>query len=153
MTGRRGPISMPNNVRTLKGNPGKRTTKESVKARPGIPSPPSTLGPLALAEWRRIIPLLVAEGHLSRLDRGVVVMYCEAWEAREKAVAILRDQGLTVYGGDSGVKKNPAWQIWREASASMLAAAKEMLATPIARVRTTKPEAADGYDAGEGILD
>lgn len=80
MTGTRGPMPLPTNLRLLSGNASKRPLNlaDGVNPRVEIPSAPKYLGREAAKEWKRITPLLEELGLISGLDRAVLAMYCQA---------------------------------------------------------------------------
>lgn len=43
------------------------------------PDPPAQLSPGALAEWRRVVPVLEAGGAVHAVDLAVLVAYCETF--------------------------------------------------------------------------
>lgn len=150
--GARGPLPLPSNVRQLRGNPGHRAPKPTVKAAPVPPSAPTWLGREAKAEWRRIVVELEKLGILGRLDRAVLTAYCDVWEKWVGARAELEADGLLVDGYRGSRVKSPAWQVYRDAATQLAALAKEIGATPAVRLRMTLPDDPEA-DEGEGILD
>ncbi|MFG2683151.1 phage terminase small subunit P27 family [Streptomyces sp. NPDC048392] len=151
--GARGPISQPDNVRALRGNPGGRPTPKRVTAAPGVPDAPDWLDEEATAEWGRVVPDLDRLGVLAMVDRAVLATYCAAWSKFVQAEQLLQSDDLVAERrAGNGPAKNPAWQIWREAATTVAALAKELFLTPSARLRSVKPEADDGNE-GEDILD
>jgi P27 family predicted phage terminase small subunit len=142
---------MPDNVRNLRGNPGKRTSPPTVKARPAPPSPPTWLDREAKAEWKRIVPELDRLGILARVDRAVLAAYCDVWSKWVEARNELAHGLVVEYRSDRGPTKNPAWQIYRDAANQLVALAKELGTSPNARLRMTLPEEDD--DEGDDILD
>lgn len=149
--GARGPIAMADNVRALRGNPGRRESPKALKLPPGSPTAPADLAAEAKAEWDRIVPSLDARGLLATVDRGVIASYCRAWAHACVAETAL-ESGLVRIDSNGEERKSPAWQIWREATALAAALAKELLLTPNARLRATMPEAGDG-DKAKDLLD
>lgn len=143
---------MADNVRQLRGNPGKRATPKTVTLAPAAPVPPSDLDAEALAEWQRIVPALNEKGLLAEVDRGVLAGYCRAWSNACLAQELL-SIGLLVDDKNGDVRKHPAWQMWREATALSAALAKELLITPNSRLRATMPEAKGDGATAEGLLD
>jgi len=121
-----------------------------VSLSPSAPTPPTWLDREAAAEWRRVVPPLESIGVLSKVDRGVLASYCTAWSHAVKARAVLEESGLVVEGPRDGPAKNPAWQIYRDATTLATSLAKELYMTPAARLRSTMPEAPHG---DEGVLD
>ena len=79
MTGSRGPLPKPANLRLLEGNAGKRSLDLSAGINPRIevPSVPKHLGKEARKEWARITPLLHDLGLISGLDRAALALYCQ----------------------------------------------------------------------------
>ena len=134
--GTRGPIGQGNNVRQLRGNPGRRKAQDPLRAVPAIPSPPSWLDREAKAEWRRITPELHRLGLLATLDRAVLSVYCRTWAIWVKAAAALDE---IVTPGRKEDRKNPAWQIYRDAAGTLIALAKEIGCSPNARLRMSPP--------------
>lgn len=140
--GERGPVPAPDNVRALRGmKPLK--TKDGQRARrivlaPKAPAAPTGLGRSAAAEWRRVTKELERAGVLAEVDRGVLTAYCTAWQHMMEAEAILRKDGVVITSkrsASSGPVKHPAWQIYREANRTMLAAATQLYITPVSRLR------------------
>ena len=80
--GARGPKALPTNVHLLRGNPSKKPLGElldSLQPEVEVPGCPSHLLPEARKEWRRITPELERYGLISKLDRGALALYCQAW--------------------------------------------------------------------------
>jgi P27 family predicted phage terminase small subunit len=150
--GARGPIGQSDNVRFLRGNPGKRRGgRKSVKAAPGAPAPPTWLSVEAKAEWRRVVPELDAMGVLARVDRAVLTLYCDAW-ARFVAVSRLLDRAELVRRERGHEAKTPLWQVYRDASGLVAQLAKDIGASPAGRLRMALPPREE-EDEGAGILD
>jgi hypothetical protein len=74
------PARKPTVLKEIKGT--LRPDRQKNEPRPDavLPDPPSWLGGEALAEWERITAELEPIGYLSRLDRGVMVLYCVLWQ-------------------------------------------------------------------------
>lgn len=139
--GERGPVPLPDNVRRLRGTKPLRT-KDGKKAvrivlAPKAPAAPAGLSQAAAAEWRRVTKELARAGVLADVDRGVLTAYVTAWAHMMEAEALLRKEGVVIDSarGDTGKVKNPAWQIYREANRTMLAAAVQLYITPVSRLR------------------
>jgi len=80
--GARGPKALPANVHLLRGNPSKKPIADLVDGfQPivEIPDCPAHLMPEARKEWKRITPELERYGLISKLDRGALALYCQAW--------------------------------------------------------------------------
>lgn len=151
--GARGPLPQPDNVRYLRGNPGKRTSKKPVRAKPGVPGMPAWLSAEGKAEWRRVASELDELGTLAKIDRAVLATYCDAWAQFVAARKIVTDDGLLVPGYRGSLVKNPAWQLYRESAALVQALAKDLLTSPAARLRAPTPKGDDDGDDSEDILD
>jgi len=137
--GARGPVPAPDNVRQLRGSKPLRAP-DGTKARrlvlaPKAPAAPKGLSAMSLAEWRRITKELAHAGVLAEVDRGVLTAYVTAWGHMMEAEAKLRAQGVTILNREKVPVKNPAWQVYREANRTMLAAAVQLYLTPTSRLR------------------
>lgn len=136
--GVRGPVPVPDNVRTLRGMkplkaPDGSKAKRLILA-PKAPAPPS-LSRAAGAEWRRVCKELERAGVLAEVDRGVLTAYVTAWAHMMEAETLLRDLGVTILNREHVPVKNPAWQVYREANRTMLFAAGQLYITPVSRLR------------------
>ena len=152
--GARGPLAQSNHLRLVRGNPGKRLTKPTVKAKPEAPTAPTWLDREAKAEWKRIVPELDELGILAKVDRAVLAMYCVTWSRCVRLERKLRDHETVSSARDAkAIVKHPAWQVYRESVGLLKELAKEVGASPGARLRMTLPEGdASGQDDG-GVLD
>lgn len=130
-----------------------RPTPKRVTLDPEAPNPPESLCAEAKAEWRRIVPPLNEKGLLAKVDRAVLTIYCDAWAKQQQARRLLDDEGLTHLGDKGGMTKHPAWMIYAQAGTLVAQLAKELFASPNARLRSQLPEAPDAATEGEGILD
>lgn len=79
--GLRGPKPLPNVVKLMNGNPGKRPLNLSDGVNPAIqiPSPPKWLGTHAVKEWRRIGAELSELGLIAEIDKASLATYCQTW--------------------------------------------------------------------------
>ena len=80
--GSRGPKPLPANVHVLRGNASKKPLSEltdGLQPEVEIPGCPRHLLPEARKEWKRITPELERYGLISKLDRGALSLYCQAW--------------------------------------------------------------------------
>lgn len=100
---------MPRELKVLRGNPGKRRLPPPVPAPAGAPACPPHLQGEARKEWRRLVRELRATGLLSKLDRGVLALYCQAWERWIEAERRLREAGPVVSVGPAGVPQVSPW--------------------------------------------
>lgn len=91
--------------------------------------PPSYLGPLASACWRKVVPYLESTGRVERIDSSLVEQYCADYEIyrnayqevlkngiQTKMFTSLQDNTGQVIGKDfTGYRKNPAVSIMKDA--------------------------------------
>lgn len=142
---------MPDNVRELRGNPGKRKSPPLPKHVPGIPNPPAFVKGEALAEWKRVTPELNRLGYLALIDRAALTLYCRWWARFVDLDKLLEAEGSIIPGSGKGreeVVKHPAWQQYREAAEKVKDFGKELGLTPNARLRMKQPEESDGDEQG-----
>lgn len=145
--GERGRLPQPDNVRQLRGNPGRRKPRPAVRAVAGTPGCPTWLDREARAEWKRVTPELERLGVLARIDRAVLTMYCRWWSRWVELDRQLKD--VRSEGRHSReATKSPLWQPYREAADKVRELAKELYLTPNARARTPlkAPAAEDESD-------
>lgn len=106
---------LPANVHALRGNPSKLPSYELNDTGPQLkaeaPPCPAFLTKDAKAEWKRIVKDLEILGLITKVDRGELAVYCQAWgdwkKAREK-ITELEDSGY-VESTPSGYKQMSAW--------------------------------------------
>lgn len=198
MTGVRGPVSQADSSRKLTGDAGKRAPRTS-RPDPGdtsrrtpaasgttasaaggptrAPQAPRWLMPEALAEWRRVVPMLRAAGHLEASDVPVIAMYCTAWaqwRALDAELAASKnhvmhcpecgiavgESAYLVEGARGNLVKTPLWQMWRDAGAQVERLAKQLGLSPEGRLRLpaappapTKSDPLSGFGATPGAGD
>ncbi len=75
------------------------------------PSKPKGLTGEASKEWNRIVPELMQAGFLTKLDRGALIRYCQAWEEWVELVDILRKSGSLIRGTKDQLIRNPLWLV------------------------------------------
>src|SRR5438552_2405196 len=144
---------LPDNVRKLRGNAGKRKPPSRPKAVPAIPARAAWLEKEAKAEWDRITPELQRMGLLAKIDRAVLHAHCDTWAkwvAVSKAVSadLLEDPKHPNRGP---ARKHPLWPIYLSLSKDLMAGADKLGLSPQARGRMTVPEPEEG--GKDGILD
>jgi P27 family predicted phage terminase small subunit len=81
----------------LTGNPGKRPLNED-EPRPdaNIPDCPPELGPVARAEWDRLVGELAALRLLTNLDRAALAAYCGAYALWADATVQIEKYGAMI---------------------------------------------------------
>src|SRR5258705_6840887 len=76
----RGRRPKPTRLKMLTGNPGKRRLNEDEpRPNPNIPECPPELGPVARAEWDRLVDELAVLRMLTNLDRAALAAHCGAY--------------------------------------------------------------------------
>lgn len=102
------------------------------------PACPDFLSADAKTEWRRIINDLVTLGVVTKIDRGELAVYCEAWadwKHARKTIATMKDNGF-VETTPSGYKQMSAWmQVANRAEDRMRTAGASFGLNPSARMR------------------
>lgn len=161
--GRSGRRPLPNAVKKLRGNPGKRKLNPAEpQPAQGEPVMPAGLSPLAQQEWRAILPDLTLLGVLARIDGKALAAYCMAWsrwmqaEAEVERLGLIieepiigRDQDGESYEIGTRYKRNPAIGVGHEAMKIMKSFLIEFGMTPASRsrIRIEKPKEEDPLEA------
>lgn len=137
------PKPTPTALKLIKGNPGKRPINKSEpkpRQTARVPSPPSELGKMAKAEWRRIAKELHATGVLTQIDTKTLANYCQAYEDMNVARGLLAAHNmnnptqinlLVTVGGNT--RTHPFVQQIRDHRRDMMAFASEFGLTPSSR--------------------
>ena len=135
--------ALPGVIHLLQGNRSKKPAGELANERrppAAIPTPPDHLGSDALAEWRRVVPLLEAMNIMAEIYRAPLAVYCQGWGRyvhAERKLAELGD-GALVSTTPSGYQQIGVWlQVSNRAAEQMKAFAAEFGMTPSAISRVT----------------
>ena len=134
--GKRGPAPKPTNLKVLQGNPGKRKLNEdepSFTSSEGILTPPPFLSRYAKKEWKRIVPLLKANGLLTDVDVNTLAAYCQSYHRWIEAEKAIRTYGLTTETDKGNIIQRPEVGIANKAMEAMVRYAKEFGLTPSSR--------------------
>ncbi len=100
--GLRGPAPAPTALKIMRGNPGKRPiNKSEPKPRKFKSKPPDHLDPEAVAEWKRLVPILKRMKVLTEADYMALGTLCVAYSTMAKAQKQLTTAGL-LYKTQSG---------------------------------------------------
>ncbi len=130
---RKGRKPKPSALKIAAGNPGKRKINKRERPRGGgAPTCPSWMDGEAKAEWRRVVPILIAQRVTSSVERASLAMYCMAWSRVKRAEKELLRDGLT-YEHDGIRKKHPAASILHEAARELQSFASEFGLTASSR--------------------
>lgn len=97
-----------------------------------VPSAPSWLPLHGKAEWRRVVPQLVADRKIAAHELGTVEAYCLAVARTREAEIALQRHGLT-FESDSGPKRRPETTILKENIEAARRLAAELGLTPASR--------------------
>lgn len=151
----------PTNLKLLEGRGrGRDSGGREVKDAPSFvrlpPERPEELGPIARAEWDRVVPELSRLKLLTPNNRASLAAYCEMWETFVRATKHVHENGLVVE--NRSVKKdgtestwftaNPAVTVQRNAQAALRAWAPEFGLTPASEGKVSAPDAKeDGANA------
>ena len=118
------------------------------------------------AQYAAVTRSVAAEGERARRDLAEVEEQlrrgdAEGWQdlehrhrliERQRALQVVAEaQGTVVLGYRGSLVKNPAMQVQRDLQGQLLALAKELLLTPVGRLRVDLPEG--DADEGDSALD
>lgn len=131
-----------------------RGRKAEVRALDGAlakaPAAPKWLPPHAKAEWRRVVPQLVADRKIAAHELQTVESYCVAVARMREAEIALQLHGLT-FESDSGPKRRPETTILKENIEAARRLAAELGLTPASR--TKNKGGAPGNDDSDDLGD
>ena len=135
--GRRGPKPTPTAQLRLVGSRELERRRDEPQPELGAPNLPTWLSREAKAEWRRIVPELIRVGVLARVDRAILVGYCESWAMFTNAQRMVHDKGI-IQTSKEGVHRPAAHvRVLNDARSAFLKFAQELGLSPSARVRLT----------------
>ncbi|BEP14802.1 phage terminase small subunit P27 family [Acidothermaceae bacterium B102] len=140
----------PTALKLLAGNPGQRPLNNDPVPPEGELVPPAYWAesdPEALAEWERVLPILIKMRLATVADRTALIGYCEQWSLYLTANELVRSQGLLIVGQKGNDVRNPAVQIARDALAMVKVFCTEFGLTPSARSRISIPGSSSDDDA------
>src|SRR5262245_31840549 len=104
----RGKKALPNAIKLLRGNPGKRPLKADLTPAVGVLAPPAWLSPLAREHWIETVPVLARYGLFTELDRMAWAIACSAWGHARELGALIQNDGMVITGDDGIPKLHPA---------------------------------------------
>lgn len=145
----RGRKPVPTTIRLLRGNPRKRpvNTREPTPAPlPTNLEPPVWLDMAAQTEWKRVAPMLGRLGVLTETDADALAAYCEAFTTWKQATQKLRQFGMVIKVGKTGIEIpviSPYVKIAHHAMQQMRAFLVEFGMTPSSRARIHTAAPAD----------
>jgi P27 family predicted phage terminase small subunit len=149
-------------VHLLRGNPSKLPLSQlmdSLQPEIEVPGCPPHLLPEARKEWKRITPELERYGLISKLDRGALALYCQAWarwvwaerqlqramelaeqrraEAEARGEVYAGGDGMTVPTPNGHVTYSPHWVIANKSMAQVQSFLAEFGLSPSQRSRVS----------------
>jgi P27 family predicted phage terminase small subunit len=124
----------------LTGNPGKRPLNHD-EPRPdaNIPECPPELGPVARAEWDRLVGELAALRLLTNLDRAALAAYCGAYALWAEATVQIEKYGVMIKSPTGFPIQSPYLAIANRQAEIMMRIASEFGFTPASRSRIATP--------------
>ena len=131
-----GPKPIPTIVKKLTGYPGRRPLPdnelqpERYKRRP---KPPDSLDRVGKNEWVRMSSLMWKTGHLTKLDRAALELYCSAYSIWRDAILQLQENGLVIKAQSGFPIQSPYLPIVNKQQAIMKALLAELWGTPSSR--------------------
>ena len=133
MAGRR-PI--PDELKRLRGNPGKRRLSNHVQMETAIPSPPAWLkGDTALKEWDRVTRLMFAMQLITELDQAVLASYCFIYGELDKHTSKINDEAEFLTSQRGAPVENPRNKLIRAYLAQLQKLSDDLGITPTQRPR------------------
>ena len=103
----------------------------------------------AVAEWRRITPLLESEGLIAELDAAPLAAYCMAFSRWQRAVAEVRGGGELIAAANGQPVANPWLAIRDRAAKDVLTFGAAFGITPTARSKIRIPGWATHFNQGD----
>jgi P27 family predicted phage terminase small subunit len=132
--------------------------KENLSALAGTLAPLATKAPEGIRggsgakkEYERLAKELSKLGHLTDLNRQLLLNYCEARELADMALDELYSLGVTLENPESGNRyMNPAMTVLSMANATMEREAKSLGMTPLAlqSIKNVKPPKSEKKEGG-----
>lgn len=150
----RGRKPKPTAIKELQGNPGKRApnSAEPKPAAAGTVPPPAHLAKDGAAEWRRITAELKSIGLVSRLDLGLLAVWCAAYGDFVQAERALKRGGLVKKGDDGVWRRNPWLMVKSKAVEQMVRIGSEFGLSPASRPRLGRIPAGGGIEGDHGTI-
>lgn len=126
----------PTAIKILEGNRGKRNLDNAEPSYKALSStPPDWLDCAALAEWKRLEPLLRANALLTEADYAAFSLYCQAYSDYQRLTKLIREEGETVPDKFGSMKKHPALSAKAQAYSTLVEMLKQFGFSPNARQR------------------
>jgi P27 family predicted phage terminase small subunit len=148
----RGRKPTPSANRALAGNPGKRPMNEDEPRPPELADDDDAVpieldgNTLALAEWRRLMPMLRRCRQITEADRGALLALCLEWSRYIHATQQIATLGLVVKAPSGYPIQNPYLPIATKALAGCNKLWPELGLTPSSRSRVRRDGDGPGPD-------
>lgn len=141
---RRGPAPTPPSLAILRGNPSKRPVRAEVAVPPGMPAPLVELSEAARACWDAVVPLAAEVGLATKLDEGVLTLFCATWSNWCELDRVLKRDGIVLANGSP----HPLLKAAGDLAGHLRLLAAEIGATPSSRsrIRTPPPQPPSALD-------
>ena len=140
----RGRRPTPTRLKMLTGNPGKRPlNQDEPRPEANIPECPPELGPVARAEWDRLVGELAVLRLLTNLDRAALAAYCGAYALWADATAQIEKYGAMIKSPQGFPIQSPYLAIANRQAKIMMRIASEFGFTPASRSRIATPPPPD----------
>ena len=137
----RGRKPIPTALKIIRGNPGHRPLPpDEPKPPANIPKYPMHLDKEAKAEWRRMAKVMEPLGILTKLDKTIFAIYCEAFSTWAQATRKIQEMGMVRITKNGFTEQNPYFPIANKAKEQMIKALIEMGMTPSSRTRVKAAE-------------
>ena len=116
------------------------------------PAAPKWLPPHAKAEWKRLVPELVADRKLAAHELQSVESYCLSVARIREAETIIQREGITYLGPDGQPKRHPATAVLKEHQEAARRLLVELGGTPASRSKNKGGGAGNDPDDGLGDI-
>jgi P27 family predicted phage terminase small subunit len=113
----------------------KKAKKPMPAVEPLAPDCPPELGPVARAEWHRIMPELAALNLITHLDRAQLAIYCVAYAQWIEAAEFIQKFGSMVKTPSGFPVQSPYVAILNRQADTMIRIASEFGFTPASRAK------------------
>ena len=134
-----GPPPIPTEILKIRGSrlPGRRGNEP----KPQIEAPdcPEWLPQLAREEWDRLVPQLLAQRLLTKLDQGALASLCVAYSMIVQCQRVIDEEGMTYWTANGAIVKRPEVGILVQAQATHKAYLQQFGMTPASRAGVNAP--------------
>ena len=116
-----------------------------------IPEPTESLGPFALEEWMRVVPIMDSYGVLTTVDMAALEAYCRTYERWRRASDVLDAEGQMAFTEKGIPCKHPMVNVADSAGALMLRYMVEFGLTPASRSKVKATNNGKGKSEWDGF--